>query len=85
MLLQYVSNALYDTSRTKHKDAWSQFSDTVVNEICGYNDVLLSFSETVVSDVAGSINNAYLESMGTGGSISYNLVVKLAVGYFSDK
>ncbi len=82
-LMQYVSNALYDTDPALFKKAWLGHSDRVVNELLAYNDVLNSFSGSIASDVAGSINNAYLESMGTGGSISYDRVVLLAVRYFA--
>lgn len=80
-LLQYVSNALYDTDRTLFREAWNTYSDTVYGELRAYNRVLLSYSGSFVSDVAGSINNAYLEGMGTEGSVSYDLVVRLAVRY----
>lgn len=85
MLLQYVSNALYDTDSAKYKEAWSRYPTTVVNEIRAYNAIVREYSGTMASEVAGSINNAYLEGMGTGGSISYDLVVRLAVGHFSNQ
>ena len=81
-LLQYVSNALYEADRTAFREAWQQYSDRVVDELLAYNAVLATYSESVVSDVAGSINNAYLEGMGTGGSVSYSMVVSLALRYF---
>ena len=82
-LLQYVLNAFYDTDKALYREAWSTYSDTVVSELGAYNKVLRKYSGSVVSDIAGSINNAYLEGMGTGGSVSYSLVVRLAVQYFN--
>lgn len=82
-LLQYVLNDFYDVDPIAYKAAWSTYSDTVIAEIRAYNRVAKQFSGSVASEIAGSINNAYLESMGTGGSVSYNLVVRLAVRYFS--
>lgn len=82
-LMQYVSNALYDADRALFKQAWQEHSDIVVAELLAYNEVLHSFSGSIASDVAGSINDAYLEGMGTGGSISYDRVVLLAVRYFA--
>ena len=80
-LLQYVLNALYDTDPKLYKTLWNQYSDTVIAELKAYNQVVKQYSG-VASEIAGDINNAYLESMGTGGSVSYSLVVRLAVRYF---
>lgn len=82
-LLQYVLNALYDADRALYKTAWESCSDTVIAELRAYNRVFEQYSGSFASEIAGDINNAYLESMGTGGSVSYNLVVRLAVRYFN--
>ena len=81
-LLQYVLNDFYDADPVAYKSAWNAYSDTVVNELRAYNRAVRQYSGSIASDIAGSINNAYLEGMGTGGSVSYNLVVRLAVRYF---
>lgn len=82
-LLQYVSNALYDTDPAAYRTVFMTYSDTVVAELRAYNAVLNEYSGSVASEIAGSINNAYLESMGTEGTVSYDLVVRLAVRYFN--
>ena len=81
-LLQYVMVALYDTDTALYADLWNALSPTVKEEIRAYNRAIKSYSGSVVSDIAGSINDAYLGSMGTEGSVSYGLVVRLAVRYF---
>ena len=40
------------------------------------------YSDNVVGDISGAINDAYLQANGTQGSVSYGLVVDLAVAYF---
>ena len=82
-LLQYVMNALYKTDRALYKTAFMTCSNTVVAELRSYNAAVEQYSDSFASEIAGSINNAYLESMGTEGSVSYDLVVRLAVRYFS--
>lgn len=82
-LLQYVMNALYKTDPALYKTAYMTYSDTVLSELRAYNTAVKKYSGSFASEIAGSINNAYLESMGTGGSISYDLVVRLAVRYFN--
>jgi len=84
-LLQYVLNALYDTDPALYKSVWQDCSPIVIAEIRAYNTAVRHYSGTFASEVAGSINNAYLESMGTGGSVSYDLVVQLAVRYLKTK
>lgn len=81
-LLQYVLVALYDTDVMLYRTVWEKMSDTVKEEIRAYNRVLRSYEGSIASDIAGSINDAYLGSMGTEGTVSYGLVVRLAVRYF---
>ena len=81
-LLQYVLNDLHDADATLHKEAWNSCAEGLIAEYRAYNVFVRAHMGGVASDVAGSINNAYLEGMGTGGSISYDLVVRLAVKYF---
>ena len=82
-LLQYVSNALYETDPSAYKSVWQTYSDTVIAEIRAYNTVLKQYSGSFASEIAGSVNDAYLQGMGTEGSVSYDLVVRLAVRYFN--
>lgn len=82
-LLQYVSNALYETDPQAYRAVWQTYSDTVVSELRAYNAAFKQYSGSFASDIAGSINNAYLEGMGTEGSVSYDLVVHLAVRYLN--
>ena len=81
-LLQYVLNALHDTDRALCQKAWDHCSDALYDEYMAYNACVRQYVGGVVSDVAGGINNAYLEGMGTEGTVSYDLVVRLAVKYF---
>lgn len=82
-LLQYVLVALYDTDPTLYDALGREVSDTVKEEIRAYNRVIRDYSGSIASEIAGSINDAYLGSMGTEGTVSYGLVVRLAVRYFS--
>ena len=80
-LLQYVLGALYNTDRELHGQVLSACSGSLLAEYRAYN-VCYRRYESVASEVAGNVNNAYLEGMGTEGTVSYDLVVRLAVKYF---
>ena len=82
-LLQYVSNALYRTDFLRWQEAAHTLSPTVLRELIAYDRYYESHSDTVVSDIVESVNDAYLSGMGTEGTVSYNLVVRLAVKYLS--
>ena len=47
-----------------------------------YNKFYEPYKDNIVGEVSGAINDAYLQANGTQGSISYGLVVDLAVAYF---
>ena len=82
-LLQYVSNALYDTDPAEYNRVFRTYNVAVLADLRAYNECFRAHSGSVASDIAESINNAYLSGMGTEGSISYSLVVRLAVAYFN--
>ncbi len=81
-LLQYVGNALYRTDKAKYLALWQSYSDIVKTDFRAYNEVYDKYDGTVVGEISENINNAYLEGMGTEGTISYSLVVDLAVSYY---
>ncbi len=80
-LLQYVINALARTDRDMLALLYENISDTVKNEYKAYNAFVDSVDDSFVRDVAESVNNAYLQGVGTEGTVSYSLVVNLAVAY----
>ncbi len=84
-LLQYVLNALAKTDRERYRTAYFSLSESVKNEYKAYNAFLDKVDGSVARDVAEKVNNTYLQSMGTEGTISYDLVVNLAVAYYKAK
>ena len=84
-LLQYVMNALARTDKELFRTLYASLSDTVKNEFKAYNDFVSSVNDHPVRDVAESVNNAYLQGVGTEGTVSYSLVVNLAVAYHREK
>ncbi len=80
-LLQYVINALARTDRDRLILLYENISDTVKNEYKAYNAFVDSVDDSFVRDVAEGVNNAYLQGVGTEGTVSYSLVVNLAVAY----
>lgn len=81
-LLQYTLNALYRTDKQRHKELYLMLPQKIANEYRAYNTALDAVGNHPVRDVAESINNAYLSGVGTEGTLSYGLVVRLAVAYF---
>lgn len=80
-MLQYTINALARADRTLWKKAYASVSDAIRAEMIAYNACVDRYDDTPLREVAESVNNAYLESMGTEGTISYGLVVELAIAY----
>ena len=60
--------------------------DGIYHDICNFSmtekEFYEKYSDNVVGDISGAINDAYLQANGTQGSVSYGLVVDLAVAYF---
>lgn len=85
-MLEYVTNAYYkaDTS-DQHADyieLRQSLSIDVRYEQQAYSEFFKKYEQNVVADISGAINDTYLQIHGTPGTVSYGLVVDLAVAYY---
>ena len=79
---EYVASALYRASPDLYYKAVGRLSDAVKGEMAAYNDFYDRYRDTTAGQVSGAINNSYLQSQGTPGTVSYGMVVDLTVAYY---
>ena len=79
---EYVASALYRADRDLYYKAVAELNGEVKDEMAAYNDFYDKYRESTVSEVSGTINNSYLQSQGTPGTVSYGMVVDLTVAYY---
>ncbi len=79
---EYVANALWRTDRELYYEVVAQLHVDVRAEMNAYNRFYDQYSRSVAGQVSSAINNTYLQSQGTPGIKSYNMVVDLTVAYF---
>ena len=79
---EYVASALYRASPDLYYKAAGRLSESVKGEMAAYNDFYDQYRDTTASQVSGAINNSYLQSQGTPGTVSYGMVVDLTVAYY---
>lgn len=78
---EYVSSALYSADRDLYRDVRSKLSASVYGEQVAYSRFFDKYRKSVTSQVSGAVNDAYLKTQGTAGSVSYGMVVDLTVAY----
>lgn len=84
-LLQYVGNAAYRTDPQRYGTLWQKYGETVIGDFRAYNEIYDRYDGSIVGEVSGTLNDLYLSGMGTEGTVSYSLVVELAVAYHGQK
>ena len=84
-LLEYVMNALAAADSEKFAGVYAGYEECVRAEMQAYNAYWYAHQHEVVSNISGSINDTYLKINGTPGSVSYGLVVDLAVAYYEQE
>ncbi|MBP3437609.1 MAG: DUF3810 domain-containing protein [Clostridia bacterium] len=82
-MLQYVYNALYRADKSLY--AKISLPPVIEAEFRAYNAVYDKYDNSGIGALSESINNAYLQAMGTQGTVSYGLVVNLAVSYYYEQ
>ncbi len=81
-LCEYVLNALYSADKELWETTYKKLDNRAIYEMIAYNDHYEKYRDNVVGEISGAINDSYLQANGTQGSVSYGLVVDLAVAYF---
>lgn len=81
-LSEYVLNALYSADKDLWEVTYKKLDNRAIYEMIAYNNFYEPYRDNVIGEVSGAINDAYLQANGTEGSVSYGLVVDLAVAYF---
>lgn len=81
-LCEYVLNALYSADAKLWEQTYKKLDNRAIYEMIAYNKFYEPYQDNIVGEVSGAVNDAYLQANGTQGSISYGLVVDLAVAYF---
>lgn len=81
-LCEYVLNALYNANRDLWKETYLKLDERAISEMIAYNKHYEKYRDNVVGEISGAINDAYLQANGTQGTVSYGLVVDLAVAYY---
>lgn len=79
---EYVASALYRADKELYYKASAHLNSEVKAEMAAYNEFYDKYRESTVSEVSGTINNSYLQSQGTPGTVSYGMVVDLTVAYY---
>lgn len=81
-MYEYISGPLYNASTDYFSVVYSYLPRTVIGELRAYNEFFSKYENSPAADVSGAVNDTYLKSQGTEGTVSYDLVVDLAVDFY---
>ena len=84
-MFEYTVNTLHGYDPEAYGELISMCSNEVRGEMIAYGKFYEQYRESELSEIAGAVNDATLKLNGTEGTISYNLVVNLAVAYYNTK
>ena len=83
-MFEYLYSALYRADPKTCKALLAETDSRIRAENAAYSQTYKKYQGTVIGAVSTSINDAYLQWNGTQGSVSYGLVVDLAVAYYRE-
>lgn len=81
-LTDYTASALKRTDTALYADLLTHYSERTLTEKRAAALCYEAHRNDTVRDVTESVNNGYLQAQGTPGTVSYSLVVDLAVDYY---
>lgn len=83
-MYEYLAGPLSRADRDYYSRVYYSLPDNVILEMRAYSEFFDKYRENIVEKVSESVNNSFLTINGTQGTISYGLVVDLAVAYYKD-
>lgn len=84
-MYEYLLSALYRADPAMYRDLLAETDSRIRADNIAYSKTYRKYQGTVIGSVSTSINDAYLQWNGTQGSVSYGLVVDLAVAYYREQ
>ena len=84
-LYEYLVSAIYRLDPELYYSVSTQLHPTARADILAANNVYNMHKDSILGRINERLNDAYLKANGTDGIITYNYVVRLAVGYYKDK
>lgn len=83
-MYEYIASALKKADADLYGSAQVKLSSKILKEQAAYSRFFKKYQKSAAATVSGKVNDAYLKSQGTPGSMSYGMVVDLTVAYFKD-
>ncbi|MFY9381174.1 MAG: DUF3810 domain-containing protein [Eubacteriales bacterium] len=83
-LLEYLMSDMYKADKSLYSQWLVTLNAEVRGEMAAYNEFFKKYEKNVAAKVSSKVNDVYLKSQGTQGSVSYGLVTNLAVIYLLD-
>ena len=81
-MFEYLASAIYKVSPELYYEAVDMLPSEALSDIRASDAVYIKHMDSPLGKLNNRLNDAYLKANGTEGVISYNYVVRLAVGYY---
>lgn len=81
-LYEYLASAIYSLDPELYYTVSAQLHQTARADILAASRVYNEHKDSVLGRINEKLNDAYLKANGTEGIVTYNYVVRLAVGYY---
>lgn len=83
-LLEYLMSDMYRADKSRYSQWLVTLDPEVKNEMAAYSEFFKKYENNVATKVTSKVNDVYLKSQGTQGSVSYGMVTNLAALYLLD-
>ncbi len=84
-MYEYLASALYSLDKELYFEVRDGLDERARDDIRASNAVTIAHRDSFMQSISETVNNAYLQSNGTPGTVSYGYVVRLAVAYYKQK
>ncbi len=80
-MFSYVGSALWRTDSDLYYEILATLSKDALSDLRASSSVTAKYGDTVVADISSFINDLFLKSNGTAGTVTYGRVVTLYISY----
>ena len=82
-MLEYVASALYRTDPVRYSELIAGLSPLVYADTRASRAVYDKYGDGILYEISARVNDLFLKSNGTPGTVSYSMVTELAVAYIT--